>query len=1831
MAFLLNNLFSSFFGVPALARPPGEDRRRRVYFAAARGQPHYLEYIDDSGAGRHIGSEDALVEQGFARSDVRAATNKASASIIFDTGGGAKTCDRSIGITSPGLGHQEMYMLKESPIAISMGSTVIDQGFPFIWNHPDLPYHCTDPSKLTITCPTKCRRYAHRVDNYVPIFREQVDVVPRQACVGAAYFNKGVALPGPANPERGDETRVPQAGDGDPSLDEELMKAFDCPSENVNVDEVPLVEGEAASSASPPDPTARTRSMSRRELLLEAASMKHRASHFPHNPLCEVCRRAHLRQRRYARRSAAEDDLLPAPTGPFQQLSSDNLIISKSKPDRPPIRGDPRASSEGDITIHTVRDYYSGVGMAWPGKGRDENVIFSNLKFFCGIHARRPNILVRSDAAREITSAVSNLGWIAEPSLENRWPHNAVHERWQATLKSVIRAAKLQSGIPTAAWHLLASYAAISLAITQDAPIYPHERGADGRVLDQFSFKLGRTCWEVLSKGDPFTGPLQPFGRLCYYWNHKAHPLDANGAPALFIGWRIESNMRYRGVLLVIRYYKAKEGDWSVNSIIACPEKEVFFPKELTFPFAVAADTALRNLTDLAGPEDVKPIEFDLPFAVEAGDGDTGVVSSDAGLLGGVASRPPRTRVTVQRVARFGPTKNKDGTWCKACTQGEGTHSKDCQARFRRILQENGEITGSELVMDVKPPELPNLSGLPDSARPDVIPAEPLSNVIEEPVGDPRVDYLDDDENIFGNSDESDGDGPVPRSPVSAEGEAADSASPRPAPHTPLGFPAPGTPPGIPPPENHPRFRRTDVVDLTPARALLEDLQIQLVSKRAKMPVRATEGSAGLDLSASECVLIPAESQARIPLGFKVALPTGTYGRIAPRSGLALRHFIQVGAGVIDPDYREEVGVVLFNHGKHPFQVNVGDRVAQLILELCLNKTPRQVQALPEASSRRGGFGSTGVNKIHPQGVKAAVACVDDALAAWQREFEGWDAAQVAQDIAAEVKLAACLDKTARKLRPGAKLSGYGSVLHIGGQDGNSLTDFASEYEDVKTCIVESLSPEAPDMEGRLTDWIRSSPGAYILIDVPHACWRPSEWKRRERGGAKAYKAWAGEQSRALEQLRRLLRLADLVFENGGEVTIRAPADCSVWLRPEMIAFVSTHALRTCAVYKNPPGDSTVNKKWRYCTSHSRTAADLSCISPEPFKGYSSASNNILQRTISTFNRLLLSSIFGFAKHSPAMAVVLPKDYGHIDHYSDPSGMSAWTATAMVTALLDRKDWIKDKEALRAVEEERQKLLTQRTWLEDTVRERDEVVAEARARSKDGRPTLHIGQLMSICSIKFAELAKKDQKYKGRIVFRGDSVKDEHGAAAVFQELSAQPTSIATANANIAYGSLPGHTTTQADARSAYLQSVLKSKHPTWVAIPFELWPQAWRGRYTKPMCRLHKALYGHPESGAHWEKHLEAAIKKLGGVGVEAHPSTFWFKEYKLLLTVYVDDLLLSGPEKHHATLWDKIGKEVDLDPWEPLNRFIGRDHQVLRRDKNGCVLAFDMSAFALDAVNQYSELSGCVKFKPAATPFCPDGSLPPSGECTRGELNHNACAVLMKNLWLARLARPDIQKPIGDMATHIQQWSVNDDKRMYRLLCYINSTKDHKLVGRVGDDAAKLKLRLYVDADFAGEHEDARSTNGGYLVLVGPNTWFPLQWVTKKQTSTSRSTTESEVVSLAYSLFSEALPALTLWDTVLERTMDLEILEDNQATIKVVLKGYSPKLRHMARTHKVNLSSIKEVIDKESVVLEYVKTDLQAADIFTKALPVNKWENALQLLGIFAPEALQKAYGTK
>ena len=128
-------------------------------------------------------------------------------------------------------------------------------------------------------------------------------------------------------------------------------------------------------------------------------------------------------------------------------------------------------------------------------------------------------------------------------------------------------------------------------------------------------------------------------------------------------------------------------------------------------------------------------------------------------------------------------------------------------------------------------------------------------------------------------------------------------------------------------------------------------------------------------------------------------------------------------------------------------------------------------------------------------------------------------------------------------------------------------------------------------------------------------------------------------------------------------------------------------------------------------------------------------------------------------------------------------------------------------------------------------------------------------------------------------------------------------------------------------AIKAYVQSDLKSIHPTFIEIPKHLCPKEWLHMH-KPVCRLIKALYGHPEAGAHCERHLTAIVVELGGIAVPSHPSLFFFEKRKLLLTIYVDDLLLAGPEGEHKIFWDALGAKVNIEPPEDINRYLGRYH---------------------------------------------------------------------------------------------------------------------------------------------------------------------------------------------------------------------------------------------------------------------------------------------------------------
>ena len=141
-------------------------------------------------------------------------------------------------------------------------------------------------------------------------------------------------------------------------------------------------------------------------------------------------------------------------------------------------------------------------------------------------------------------------------------------------------------------------------------------------------------------------------------------------------------------------------------------------------------------------------------------------------------------------------------------------------------------------------------------------------------------------------------------------------------------------------------------------------LKFSKLTELAYAPTKATPHAAGFDLySAYDYTISPVNKQL-VMTDIQVALPEGCYGRIAPRSGLASKNFIDVGAGVIDRDYRGNVGVLLFNFGEDTFKIKRGDRIAQLICEKVLYPVLEECEKLDDTVRGENGFGSTGISNI---------------------------------------------------------------------------------------------------------------------------------------------------------------------------------------------------------------------------------------------------------------------------------------------------------------------------------------------------------------------------------------------------------------------------------------------------------------------------------------------------------------------------------------------------------------------------------------------------------------------------------------------------------------------------------------------------------------------------------------------------------------------------------------------------------------------------------------------------------------------------------------------------
>ena len=172
-------------------------------------------------------------------------------------------------------------------------------------------------------------------------------------------------------------------------------------------------------------------------------------------------------------------------------------------------------------------------------------------------------------------------------------------------------------------------------------------------------------------------------------------------------------------------------------------------------------------------------------------------------------------------------------------------------------------------------------------------------------------------------------------------------------------------------------------------------------------------------------------------------------------------------------------------------------------------------------------------------------------------------------------------------------------------------------------------------------------------------------------------------------------------------------------------------------------------------------------------------------------------------------------------------------------------------------------------------------------------------------------------------------------------------------------------------------------------------------------------------------------------------------------------------------------------------------------------------MGRFAKECVDVFCELTGYDKGKvgTAPTPFIDESKDPLAVTQTApeaaakaapaGELSHIATKCLMTIMYIARFARPDLLRAVGALTTMVTRWDELCDRKLFRIVRYINGTVDWRHIGFVGDTTENIEIGLFSDADFGGDRADMKSTSGVFLALYGPHTFYPLAAQSKKANS--------------------------------------------------------------------------------------------------------------------------------
>uniref|UniRef100_A0A5S6QQU2 Integrase catalytic domain-containing protein n=1 Tax=Trichuris muris TaxID=70415 RepID=A0A5S6QQU2_TRIMR len=400
------------------------------------------------------------------------------------------------------------------------------------------------------------------------------------------------------------------------------------------------------------------------------------------------------------------------------------------------------------------------------------------------------------------------------------------------------------------------------------------------------------------------------------------------------------------------------------------------------------------------------------------------------------------------------------------------------------------------------------------------------------------------------------------------------------------------------------------------------------------------------------------------------------------------------------------------------------------------------------------------------------------------------------------------------------------------------------------------------------------------------------------------------------------------------------------------------------------------------------------------------------------------------------------------------------------------------------------------------------------------------------------------------------------------------------------------------DVKCAYLNGELEEEiymeQPQGFVVP---------GKESKVL-RLKKSIYGLKQSARCWNRKATEALSKLGFTQGQADQCLFTRKEENNEITyvlLYVDDLLvIASSEKATRKVGEQLNAHFYTRDLGGVVQYLGIE---VERECDGSFLLCQKGKIA-----EMLEEHGMLEPKPATTPM-EVGYLNSLLDKSKGLPNNRRFRQAIGSLlYLATVSRPDIAMAVGLLCRCVETPTERDWKSVKRVMRYLATTINQKL--RLSGDS-EMKLQCYVDAEWAGDKTDRKSTSG-YLFKLGDSV---VAWSSQKQSTVALSSTEAEYIAASHACKELLWLRQLLTDMCIPQVTPTTVYEDNQGCIRLLDSNHcGARTKHIDVRHH-QLRSLRE---QGIISIEYCPTENMTADIFTKPLGKERFRKFVEQLGL-------------